>query len=127
VPDPGHRQGQRAHDAGPVLAGGAVHHRGALVGRREGPEGGDHVVAALPEVAEVGTDGRQLALVVLGDLPRQERLEPALRQVGRVGLLDGEDVGVVTPLGQQAEVAVGDLVDVPQRAAALQQDLRGGA
>src|SRR5687767_15495376 len=42
-------------------------------------------------------------------------------------LLHREDVGVAAALGDQAEVPVGDLIDVPQRATPLQQDLRGCA
>ena len=120
----GDRQRQRDHDAGAVLAGRAVHDRGA------GGRGAARAAApttlspAVAQVPEVGADGGRLGLVVLGRLPGQDRLHPARGQVAqRVVLLDGEDVGVVAALGDQAEVPVGDLGDVAQRAAALEQDL----
>ena len=59
--------------------------------------------------------------------PGEQRLEPALGQLGQLVLLDGEHVGVVSALGQQAEVPVHDLGHLAQRPAALEQDLRGRA
>jgi hypothetical protein len=57
--------------------------------------------------------GGRLVLVVPGGLPREDRLGPVGRQLDVVVLLHGEDVGVVTALGQQEE-ALSEQYDAAQ-------------